>query len=74
MQTRVQEEIDRVVGPDRLPTIDDYENLPFVRCCIKESLRWMPTVFLGVPHSVIKDDTYKGYTIPKGASVINNVW
>ncbi|KAH8675047.1 cytochrome P450 [Ilyonectria robusta] len=74
VQTRVQEEIDRVVGPDRLPTIDDYENLPFVRCCIKESLRWMPTVFLGVPHSVIKDDTYKGYTIPKGASVINNVW
>ncbi|KAF7548490.1 hypothetical protein G7Z17_g7005 [Cylindrodendrum hubeiense] len=74
VQRRVQEEIDRVVGPDRLPTMDDYDNLPFVRCCIKESLRWMPTVFLGVPHSVIKDDTYQGYTIPKGASVINNVW
>ncbi|KAH7131541.1 cytochrome P450 [Dactylonectria estremocensis] len=74
VQRRVQEEVDHVVGPGRLPTMDDYDDLPFVRCCIKESLRWMPTVPLGAPHSVMKDDVYQGYTIPKGASVINNVW
>ncbi|KAF5008758.1 hypothetical protein FDECE_4995 [Fusarium decemcellulare] len=74
VQRRAQEEIDKFVGPNRLPSMDDYDNLLFVRCCVKESLRWMPTVNLGVPHAVLKDDTYKGYNIPKGATVINNVW
>uniref|UniRef100_A0A8H7NBW0 Cytochrome P450 n=1 Tax=Bionectria ochroleuca TaxID=29856 RepID=A0A8H7NBW0_BIOOC len=74
VQERAQEEIDRVVGPSRLPTIDDYDNLPYIRCCIKESLRWMPTVILGVPHAAIKEDTYNGYVIPQGATVVNNVW
>ncbi|KAH7131833.1 cytochrome p450 monooxygenase [Dendryphion nanum] len=74
VQKKVQEEIDRVVGSDRLPEIEDYVNMPYVRCCIKESLRWMPTVILGVPHSTIKEDSYMGYRIPKGATVINNVW
>ncbi|KAK1466422.1 hypothetical protein CCUS01_01272 [Colletotrichum cuscutae] len=74
VQRKAQEEIDRVVGHDRLPTVDDYLNLPYIRCCIKESLRWMPTVFLGVPHAAVRDDVYMGYNIPKGATVINNVW
>lgn len=74
VQRRAQEEIDKFVGPDRLPTMDDYDNLFYIRCCIKESLRWMPTVILGVPHSALRDDSYRGFTIPKGSSVINNVW
>ncbi|KAK5079301.1 hypothetical protein LTR64_002276 [Lithohypha guttulata] len=71
---KAQEEVDRVVGPDRMPTIEDYENLPYIRCCIKESIRWMPTVILGVPHAAIKEDSYNGYVIPAGATIINNVW
>jgi len=71
---KAQEEIDRVVGPNRLPTLDDYENLPYIQCCIKESMRWMPTVILGVPHAAVKEDWYNGYRIPAGATVLNNVW
>jgi cytochrome P450 len=74
IQQKAQDEVDRVVGPDRLPTIEDYDQLPYIRCCIKESLRWMPTVVLGVPHSALREDTYMGYTIPKGAMLVNNVW
>ena len=74
VQKKAYEEIDRAVGPDRLPTMDDAPNMPYVRGCVKESLRWMPTNILGVPHSVIKDDEYMGYQIPEGASVIMNVW
>lgn len=74
VQKRGQEEVDRVVGQDRLPTMEDYDQLPFVRCCIKETLRWMPTVVLGVPHNVTKDDSYLGYQIPKDSTIINNVW
>lgn len=67
----IQAEIDRVCG-DRMPTLED--NLPYVRCCVKESLRWMPTAILGIPHAVIKDDEYMGYIIPKDANVVLNVW
>lgn len=68
-----QEEIDRVCG-DRFPTLDDEPNLQYVRGCIKESMRWMPTAIIGVPHAVIRDDEYLGYRIPKGAGVMWNVW
>ncbi|KAF1949794.1 cytochrome P450 [Byssothecium circinans] len=68
-----QAELDRVCG-DRLPTMDDEPDLPYIRGCVKESLRWMPTDILGVPHAVIKDDEYMGYTIPKGSGVMWNVW
>ncbi|KAF2828007.1 cytochrome P450 [Ophiobolus disseminans] len=68
-----QEELDRVCG-DRMPTLEDVPELPFIRGCVKESLRWMPTDIVGVPHAVIRDDEYEGYTIPKGAGVMWNVW
>ncbi|RMJ17408.1 hypothetical protein CDV36_002920 [Fusarium kuroshium] len=73
VQKQAQQEIDRVCG-DRLPTMEDEPNLQYIRGCVKESMRWMPTDLLGVPHAVTKDDEYMGYKIPKGASVIWNVW
>ena len=39
VQKRAQEELDRVVGTDRLPTLDDRENLPFVNAVIMEVMR-----------------------------------
>jgi cytochrome P450 len=71
---KAQQEVDSVVGPDRMPTMEDAPNLHYIRACVKESLRWMPTVILGVPHAVLKDDFYMGYKIPAGATIINNVW
>lgn len=75
VQKRAHEEIDRVIGPDRMPTMEDDTDLPYIRACMKESLRWMPTTILGaVPHAVTQDDWYEGYFIPKDAGVMNNVW
>jgi cytochrome P450 len=74
VQKKIWEEIDHVIGSDRLPEESDLADLPYVRCTIKESLRWMPTVILGIPHSVTRDDTYKGYKIPQGATIMNNIW
>ncbi|RYP04548.1 hypothetical protein DL765_010156 [Monosporascus sp. GIB2] len=68
-----QAELDSVCG-NRLPDLNDLPNLPYIRGCMKESLRWMPTVPLGVNHAVIRDDEYMGYKIPKGAGVMYNVW
>ena len=43
---KCQEEIDRVCG-DRMPTVADSPNLPTVRACLKETLRWRSGVPLG---------------------------
>lgn len=46
-QKKAQEEIDRVIGSDRLPTIADRERLPYVRALCWEVLRWRPIAPLG---------------------------
>lgn len=37
---RAQEEIDLVVGPDRLPTFSDRKDLPYIEALVQETLRW----------------------------------
>lgn len=72
---RAQEEIEAVVSPNRLPTMDDEPNLQYIRACVKETLRWMPTAALGaVPHATTNEDEYMGYQIPKGAGVVINTY
>ncbi|KAF5558957.1 cytochrome p450 [Fusarium mexicanum] len=68
-----QAEIDRVCG-DHLPSLDDMSDLPYIHACMKESLRWMPGFMLGIPHATAQQDSYLGYHIPRGATVIVNVW
>ncbi len=38
IQAKAHEELDRVVGRNRLPTIDDEKNLPFIHAIIKVSV------------------------------------
>ena len=42
VQRKAQEEIDRVIGNDRFPTLADQPNLPYVGAVAKEVLRWAP--------------------------------
>ncbi|KAH6718660.1 cytochrome P450 [Leptodontidium sp. MPI-SDFR-AT-0119] len=75
VQQEAQQEIDKVVGSDRMPEWEDRENLPYIRGIVEESLRWMPTTLTAaVPHCVTRDDVYNGYTIPEGAIIMMNVW
>lgn len=39
IQRRAQQEVDSVVGPDRLPEFLEIEKLPFVSAVLKEVLR-----------------------------------
>ena len=70
VQRKAQEEIDRVIGSDRLPDFSDYDNLVYVQDVIMETLRWMPIAPIGVPHSLARDDEYRCILIPKGAIII----
>lgn len=73
VQKKAQEELDRVCG-DRFPTMDDWDDLPYIRACVKETNRWMPTAILGIAHSNNKEDVYMGYRIPKDSMCVVNVW
>lgn len=42
-----REEIDKVVGPDRMPNFADESKLPYLIACIKETLRRRPPVIMG---------------------------
>lgn len=57
---RAWEELDRVVGPDRSPSMDDEPNLPYVKAFVKEVFRWRSVAIIGgQPHAPIEDDVYK---------------
>ncbi|TFK18867.1 cytochrome P450 [Coprinopsis marcescibilis] len=71
---KAHEELDRVIGRDRLPEYDDRDSLPYVNALIKEIMRWRPIAPIAVPHSVIADDEYKGHFIPKGTTVIGSIY
>ncbi|KAK7047274.1 hypothetical protein VNI00_006505 [Paramarasmius palmivorus] len=72
-QQRAYEEIQSVIGDERLPELSDREALPYLECVLQETLRWHPTLSLGVPHRLIEDDVYEGMFIPSGTVVIPNV-
>ena len=74
IQKRAQKEIDSVVGPSRLPNFNDYDKLPFIRGLLFETLRWNPVTPLGVAHMVVEDDIYRGMKVPKGTTIIPNIW
>lgn len=71
---RGQEELDRVIGKNRLPTIADQPNLPYIAAIQKECLRWQIVLPFAIAHILSEDDIYKGYFIPKGTIVYSNLW
>ncbi|RWA08996.1 hypothetical protein EKO27_g6103 [Xylaria grammica] len=74
VQKKAQEEIDAAIGEGRSPTWEDFPQLPYINMMIKESHRWRPVSPLGVSHAVAEDDWVGGYHIPKGSTVVLNVW
>ena len=71
---KAQEELDRVVGKDRLPEFSDRDDLPYINAVVKELLRWNVPIPISLPVKTIQDDIYRGYSIPAGATVIENTW
>jgi cytochrome P450 len=74
IQKKCQDELDAVVGNDRLPTFADRDSLPYLATMLREVIRWGPTTPLGAPHCVEQDDVHNGYFIPKGSIIMPNIW
>ncbi|KAH8114932.1 cytochrome P450 [Phellopilus nigrolimitatus] len=71
---RAQEDIDKVIGDERLPTIEDRSGLPYIDCILKEVFRINPPLPLSVPHQSMKEDIYRDKLIPAGSMIVPNVW
>ena len=67
---KAQEEVDRICGTSRLPTLDDRDQMPYIEACVNEVcevirrlhanlitfqvLRWRPPLPYGAPHLLMK--------------------
>ncbi|KAH7884150.1 cytochrome P450 [Phlebopus sp. FC_14] len=73
-QARVQEELDMVVGRDRMPTFEDSSSLPQLHAFLSEALRWRPITPFGFAHRATRDVIWRGQCIPAGATVFGCHW
>ncbi|XP_072045010.1 cytochrome P450 2J4-like [Amphiura filiformis] len=74
IQDRIHQELDSVVGRNRLPKLADKTELPFTCATLFEVQRIATIAPLGVPHSCGEDTTLGPYTVPKGSIVVPNLW
>ena len=74
IQARVHEELDRVIGPDALPTVDDRTRLPYTFACLAESMRYRTIGPLGLPHRAAEDTEVGGYLVRAGTQVLGNIY
>lgn len=70
VQQRIQDELDRVIGHERIISEADFSSLPYLECVVKESLRLHPPTPLMLPPKA----KIAGYDIPRSATVIVNIW
>nr|AKP92850.1 flavonoid 3'5'-hydroxylase [Osteospermum hybrid cultivar] len=71
---QAQEEMDIVVGRDRLVTESDLTQLTFLHAIVKESFRLHPSTPLSLPRIASESCEVNGYHIPKGSTLLVNIW
>ncbi|XP_050376947.1 cytochrome P450 CYP736A12-like [Argentina anserina] len=70
----LQEELQNVVGMNRMVEEFDLPKLDYLNMVVKESMRLRPVAPLLVPRESINDISINGYHIPKKSRIIVNVW
>lgn len=71
---RAQEELDKVVGKERLVNEKDISKLVYLQAIVKETLRLYPPGFIPGPRQFTRDCTIGGYYVPKNTWLMVNVW
>lgn len=74
MMKKVINELEKVVGMERMVEESDLESLEYLNMVVKETLRLHPVAPLLIPHESMEDCTVDGFHIPQKSRVIVNVW
>lgn len=67
---KAMEELDAVVGKDRLVQESDISGLNYLKACVREAFRLHPYHALNLPHVAMEDTVVSGYLVPKGSHVL----
>ncbi|KAG8679686.1 hypothetical protein FRC11_003415, partial [Ceratobasidium sp. 423] len=73
VQAKAQAEIDAYLTSARVLTIVDREQLPYTHAVVSEVVRWHPVANL-VARYTQENESVGEYVIPKGTTVLGNLW
>ncbi|KAG5013404.1 hypothetical protein AAZX31_09G169000 [Glycine max] len=71
---KLQEELNNVVGENKLVEESDLSKLPYLNMVVKETLRLYPAGPLLLPRESLEDITINGYHIKKKTRILVNAW
>ncbi|KAM4642699.1 cytochrome P450 2G1-like [Discoglossus pictus] len=69
VEEHVHKEIDKVIGRNRAPCIEDRTHMPYSDAVIHEIQRFIDLIPMGIPHRVTRDVAFRDYILPKGTTV-----
>ncbi|XP_048216944.1 BET1-like protein [Perognathus longimembris pacificus] len=70
IEEKLHEEIDRVIGPSRIPAVKDRLEMPYMDAVVHEIQRFINLIPSNFPHEATRDTMFRGYRIPKGTVII----
>ncbi|XP_074152525.1 cytochrome P450 2C23-like isoform X1 [Sminthopsis crassicaudata] len=68
-QVKIHEEIDRVIGHNRAPSIKDRQDMPYLDAVIHEVQRFANIAPINLAHAVTRDIHLQQYFLPKGTTI-----
>ncbi|GIY60315.1 cytochrome P450 2U1 [Caerostris darwini] len=74
VQKKIQQELDSVVGRERLPSWLDKPNLPYLDATLQELYRFGSLFLVTTMYSNFKETTIEGYKIPKRSVIVSNLY
>ncbi|KAF2073231.1 hypothetical protein CYY_005458 [Polysphondylium violaceum] len=74
IQETLYEELVATFGVDQQVSYSDKSKTPYLCAIIKEAYRRFPAAPLSVPHYLDRDVEFRGYLLPKGSQVFQNVY
>ena len=74
VQQKVFDDIEAIIGRNRLPKLEDRKKLPYVEATIAEAMRFAHPVPLAIPHSTTRDTKLNGYDIPQDTVVFISLY